>query len=45
MQYRRLGNSGLMVSPMTLGTMTFGGEGMFANVGGTQVDDARNWWP
>ena len=41
MQYRKLGNSGLMVSPMTLGTMTFGGEGMFANVGGTQVDDAR----
>lgn len=41
MNYRRLGSSGLMVSPLTLGTMTFGGEGIFANVGGTQVDEAR----
>lgn len=41
MQYRTLGNSGLMVSPLTLGTMTFGGEGFFANAGTTQVDEAR----
>ena len=41
MKYRRLGNSGLMVSPLTLGTMTFGGEGFFANAGTTQVDEAR----
>ena len=41
MEYRTLGNSGLMVSPLTLGTMTFGGGGFFANVGGTQVDEAR----
>ena len=41
MKYRRLGGSGLMVSPLTLGTMTFGGEGFFANTGTTQVDEAR----
>lgn len=41
MKYRRLGGSGLMVSPLTLGTMTFGGEGFFANAGTTQVDEAR----
>ena len=26
MKYRKLGSSELMVSPLTLGTMTFGGE-------------------
>lgn len=41
MKYRKLGNSGLLVSPLTLGTMTFGGEGFFANAGTTQVDEAR----
>jgi aryl-alcohol dehydrogenase-like predicted oxidoreductase len=41
MKYRRLGSSGLLVSPLTLGTMTFGGEGFFANAGTTQVDEAR----
>ena len=41
MEYRALGNSGLMVSPLTLGTMTFGGGGVFAEVGETQVDEAR----
>jgi aryl-alcohol dehydrogenase-like predicted oxidoreductase len=41
MPYGRLGNSGLMVSVLTLGTMTFGGRGQFANVGATGVDDAR----
>ncbi|MFP4406962.1 MAG: aldo/keto reductase [Spirochaetaceae bacterium] len=41
MKYRTMGNSGLMVSPLTLGTMTFGGGGFFANVGVTQVDEAR----
>lgn len=30
-----------MVSPLTLGTMTFGGAGPFSNVGVTQVDEAR----
>jgi aryl-alcohol dehydrogenase-like predicted oxidoreductase len=27
MDYRQLGSSGLQISAMTLGTMTFGGEG------------------
>ena len=27
MEYRQLGNSGLKISALTLGTMTFGGEG------------------
>ena len=37
MEYRQLGNSGLRVSSLTLGTMTFGGRGNFANVGSTDV--------
>ncbi|MES1928241.1 aldo/keto reductase [Salinisphaera dokdonensis CL-ES53] len=41
MQYRLLGNSGLKVSQLTLGTMTFGGEGFMSKVGNTDVDDAR----
>jgi aryl-alcohol dehydrogenase-like predicted oxidoreductase len=40
MEYRRLGRSGLFVSAMTLGTMTFGGRGKFGNVGTTDVDTA-----
>ena len=41
MQYRQLGRSGLFVSSLTLGTMTFGGQGMFAKVGSTDVDGAK----
>src|SRR5690348_1841979 len=41
MEYRQLGRSGLRVSTLTLGTMTFGGGGKFANVGTTDVDGAR----
>jgi aryl-alcohol dehydrogenase-like predicted oxidoreductase len=41
MEYRTLGRSGLRVSVLTMGTMTFGGEGPFANVGTTGVDEAR----
>jgi aryl-alcohol dehydrogenase-like predicted oxidoreductase len=41
MAYRQLGNSGLLVSVISLGTMTFGGRGVFAQVGSTGVDDAR----
>lgn len=41
MEYRVLGRSGLKVSTLTMGTMTFGGEGAFANVGATGVDEAR----
>src|SRR5918912_1000019 len=41
MEYRRLGRSGLFVSALTLGTMTFGGQGGFSKVGATDVDGAR----
>ena len=41
MEYRQLGNSGLRVSVLTLGTMTFGGTGWAAPVGRTDVDGAR----
>src|SRR5688572_6195270 len=41
MNYRQLGRSGLRVSALTLGTMTFGGSGNFASVGSTDVDGAR----
>jgi aryl-alcohol dehydrogenase-like predicted oxidoreductase len=41
MEYRQLGSSGLTVSTLTLGTMTFGGAGKFANVGSTETQDAR----
>jgi aryl-alcohol dehydrogenase-like predicted oxidoreductase len=41
MDYRQLGNSGLRVSALTLGTMGFGGTGWAAAVGTTDVDGAR----
>jgi aryl-alcohol dehydrogenase-like predicted oxidoreductase len=41
MEYRQLGRSGLRVSTLTLGTMTFGGTGGFAAVGNTDVEGAR----
>ena len=41
MEYRRLGRSGLFVSALTLGTMTFGGQGGFSKVGSTDVAGAR----
>ena len=41
MDYRQLGRSGLRVSSLTLGTMTFGGGGKFANVGTTDADGAK----
>ena len=41
MDYRPLGRSGLQVSALTLGTMTFGGQGNFAKVGDTDLDGAR----
>ena len=40
MDYRQLGSSGLRVSALTLGTMTFGGRGRFAKVGSTDVAGA-----
>ena len=41
MEYRKLGNSGLMVSAMSLGTMTFGGKNKFAEVGTIGVNEAQ----
>src|SRR3954470_22192445 len=40
MDYRQLGRSGLRVSALTLGTMTFGGRDKFASVGSTDVEGA-----
>ncbi|GAA2600965.1 aldo/keto reductase [Winogradskya consettensis] len=41
MEYRQLGRSGLRISVLTMGTMTFGGKGNFAMVGSTDVAEAR----
>jgi len=40
MEHRQLGASGLRVSVLTLGTMTFGGRGKFADVGTTDLEQA-----
>jgi aryl-alcohol dehydrogenase-like predicted oxidoreductase len=40
MDYRQLGHSGLRVSALTLGTMTFGGRGHWTRVGATEADTA-----
>ena len=39
MDYRRLGDSGLMVSALAMGTMTVGGQGNFAKTGNLDVAD------
>jgi aryl-alcohol dehydrogenase-like predicted oxidoreductase len=41
MEYRQLGRSGLRLSKLTMGTMTFAGRGNFASVGNTDLDGAR----
>jgi aryl-alcohol dehydrogenase-like predicted oxidoreductase len=41
MEYRQLGRSGLRISALALGTMTFGGKGNFGAVGATDIDGAR----
>lgn len=41
MDYRSLGRSGLKISTLVLGTMSFGGGGKFKDVGDTQVEEAR----
>ena len=41
MEYRQLGASGLKVSAITMGTMTFGGGRDFAAIGNTGTQDAR----
>ncbi len=42
MEYRLLGKSGLKVSAITLGTMTFGGVGKFSKVGSAGVKEAAS---
>ena len=42
MEYRTLGRSGLKISTLTMGTMTFGGGGKFSAVGKTDLADARS---
>ena len=41
MEYRQLGRSGLRISTLTLGTMTFAGKGGFNAVGNTDLDGAK----
>jgi aryl-alcohol dehydrogenase-like predicted oxidoreductase len=41
MEYRQLGRSGLQVSALAMGTMTFGGSDVFGNVGHTDVTGAK----
>jgi len=41
MEYRFVGKSGLQVSQLSFGTMTFGGVDMFQHIGTTQIDEAR----
>lgn len=41
MEYRSLGRSGLKVSTLSLGTMTFGGKGPFSKTGATDIAGAR----
>ena len=43
MKYNRLGQTGLFVSELTLGAMTFGGSGgMWSTIGGLQQDAATS---
>lgn len=41
MEYRQLGRSGLRVSALTLGTMTYGGKGVFAKTGAVDLAGVR----
>lgn len=41
MEYRQLGHSGLRVSVLTLGTMTYGGKGFFSLVGDLGAEAVR----
>jgi aryl-alcohol dehydrogenase-like predicted oxidoreductase len=40
MEYRQLGRSGIRVSALSMGALTFGGRGVFAKVGTTDLADA-----
>lgn len=42
MQYKNLGNTGVLVSELCFGTMTFGGTGRWANIGKLQQNEATN---
>ena len=42
MRYNQLGRTGLLVSELCLGTMTFGGDGLFALMGDVQQADAND---
>jgi aryl-alcohol dehydrogenase-like predicted oxidoreductase len=42
MKYRRLGRTGLYVSELCLGTMTFGGKGMFEVIGTLGASEAES---
>lgn len=41
MKYKPLGSTGLFVSELCLGTMTFGGKGHWANMGSLQQEEAQ----
>ena len=41
MEYRQLGRCGLRISRLTLGTMGFGGAGVFSNVAQIDLDGTR----
>ena len=42
MKYKNLGNTGVLVSELCFGTMTFGGSGMWENIGKLKQDEANN---
>ncbi|MCB9546146.1 MAG: aldo/keto reductase [Myxococcales bacterium] len=42
MQYRLLGRTGLYVSPICLGTMTYGGKGFWEVIGQLQIDAVKD---
>ena len=41
MNYKVLGNTGVIVSELCLGAMTFGGEGFWGNIGKLQQTDVN----
>jgi aryl-alcohol dehydrogenase-like predicted oxidoreductase len=41
MKYNFLGGTGLLVSEICFGTMTFGGEGYWENIGKVQQDEVN----
>ena len=43
MEYRLLGRSGLKISVITMGTMTIGGRGKFAEVGNVGLKEASRY--